>query len=142
GPAYGPLWAILTWPIVRLAGDSAAAEVAGFKLLSALAYAACCWVIWLSVEPTRRQRALLLFSWSPLVLFEVLGKVHNDVFVALGSVLTLWLARQTAGRFSLAAGVASGLIKATALAVVPAVAVDVWRRGGWRALVPAALGGL
>src|SRR5712691_114807 len=44
-PAYGPLWAILTWPIVRLAGDSPAANVAGFKVLSALAYAACCWVI-------------------------------------------------------------------------------------------------
>jgi len=61
-PAYGPLWAILTWPIVRLAGDSPAANVAGFKLLSALAYAACCGVIWLSVEPTRRQRAFVLFS--------------------------------------------------------------------------------
>jgi hypothetical protein len=141
-PAYGPLWAILTWPIVRLAGDSVAAEVGGFKVLSVLAYAACCWVIWVSVEPTRRQQAFVMFSWSPLVLFEVLGKVHNDVFPALGIALTLWLARHTAGRFSLVAGVAGGLVKATALAVVPAVAVDVWRRGGWRALVPAALGGL
>jgi len=127
-PAYGPLWAILTWPIVRLAGESEVADVAGFKVLSALAYAACCWVIWQSVVPARRQRALIMFSWSPLVLFEVLGKVHNDVFPALGIALTLWLA--------------AGLVKATALAVAPAVAVDVWRRGGWRALIPAALGGL
>src|SRR5207249_106959 len=31
-PAYGPLWAILTWPIVRLAGDSATLAIAGYKI--------------------------------------------------------------------------------------------------------------
>jgi hypothetical protein len=41
-PAYGPLWALLTWPIVRLAGDSPVLIVLGYKILSTAAYAGCC----------------------------------------------------------------------------------------------------
>ena len=62
--------------VVRLAGDSAAALVGGYKLLAALAYAVCGWLIWRSVEPSERQRAWVMFCWSPLILFEVLGKVQ------------------------------------------------------------------
>ena len=90
-PAYGPLWALLTWPIVRLAGDSLALEVAGYKALSLLAYAACCWLIWISTDRARRTSALIGFAWSPLVLFEVLGKVHNDLLGALPLLAAVWL---------------------------------------------------
>jgi hypothetical protein len=141
-PAYGPLWAILTWPIVRLAGESSAAEVLGYKLLSAFAYGACCWLLWSGVEPARRQRALVVFAWSPLVLFEVLGKVHNDVFPALSMLAMVWLIGRGRGLGGMLAVAAGGLVKPTALAAAPVLARDLWRSGGWRRLVPAVLGGL
>ena len=40
-PAYGPLWAVLTWPIASLAGESVTAVVAGYKVLSITAYVTC-----------------------------------------------------------------------------------------------------
>ena len=128
-PAYGPLWALLTWPLIRLAGASVGAEILGYKLLSGAAYAACCWLIWTSVERARRQRALLVFAWSPLVVFEVLGKVHNDVFPALSMLAMVWLACRARGLGSMLAIVAGGLIKPTALAAAPLLGVSLWRAG-------------
>jgi len=139
-PAYGPLWAILTWPIVRLAGDSPSLAVAGYKILSVAAYALCYALIWRLVEPPRQKRALVLFAWSPLVLFEVLGKVHNDVVIAVGVLGALWLVQHGHDRPSLPTAVGTALVKVTALAVAPPIVLRLWRSGGWRALLPAALG--
>jgi hypothetical protein len=142
-PAYGPLWSLLTWPIVRLAGESAAAEVAGYKILSIGAYAACCWLIWTSLPPTRRQRALVGFAWSPLVLLDVLGKVHNDILTALAMLAMLWLlARPRAWRLAVLGLVAGGLVKVTALAALPAACLYLFRGRGWRALASALALGL
>lgn len=138
-PAYGPLWAVLTWPIVRLAGDSPAAIVLGYKLLSIGAFVACCWFIWRLVEPARRQQSLVLFAWSPLVLFEILGKVHNDILPTLAILSGVWLCTRqpVAQRLSLAGVVAGALIKVTSLAAAPPVLMYLWRRHGWRAVLPA-----
>jgi hypothetical protein len=141
-PAYGPLWAILTWPIVRLAGDSPSLAVAGYKFFSAVAYGLCCALVWVLVEPARRKRALVLFAWSPLVLFEVLGKVHNDVLIAVGVLGALWLIQRGHDRLSLPVAIGAALVKVTALALAPPIALRLWRSGGWRALLPAALGAM
>jgi hypothetical protein len=114
----------------------------------------------------------VLFGWSPLVLFEVLGKVHNDVLVALGALSAVW-ALQRAEQLGRASGlhcadglrrsaarqdssdrapmlvlaaaalvvVAASLVKLSALALLPAFAVRLWRAGGWRALGATLLGG-
>jgi hypothetical protein len=141
-PAYGPLWAIVTWPIVVLAGNSPMAAVLGYKLLSTLAYVACCWLVWASVEPGRRQQALIMFAWSPLVLFEVLGKVHNDILPTLAMLGGVWLVTRpsaTGLKASLAAGMAGGLVKITALAAAPPIGVYLWRRGRRTAVMATAL---
>ena len=132
---YGPLWSVLTWPIVRLAGESVAGLLVGYKLLAALGYVACCLLIWASVAPARRQRALVLFAWSPLVLFTVLGKVHNDVLLALALLAMVCCRRRAHHALGLAAVVLGSLVKATGLAAAPALLLADWRRGGWRALV-------
>ena len=125
---YGPLWATLTWPIAIVAGTSIAAQVAGYKLLALAPYLACCWLIW--TWPGRRAhraRGLVLFAWSPLVLFETLAKGHNDVLLAFSVLLTFRLA----GRGGLVAGLAGGLVKATGLAVLPSSALSLLRRRAW-----------
>jgi hypothetical protein len=140
-PAYGPLWALLTWPIVRLASESALGLVVGYKILAVSAYALCCWLIWSSVEPARRQRALVLFAWSPLVIFEVLGTLHNDVMVAVGLLGVVFLLGRRQTKAAWLAAVAGGLFKATAFAAAPVLALATLRRAGWRGLVPLAVGG-
>jgi hypothetical protein len=131
------VWAILTWPIVRLAGESLAAEVVGYKLLALLAYVGCCALIWTSVEPERRARALVLFAWSPLVLIDVLGKVHNDVLPALAALLAVWLLSRRHATLSMLSSAAGGLVKATAWTITPALALFAWRRSGPRAALVA-----
>src|SRR5207302_6853562 len=126
--------------IVRLAGDSATLAIAGYKIFAAAAYALCCALVWTLVTPARKKRALVLFAWSPLVLFEVLGKVHNDVVIAVGVLGAIWLVQRRHDRLSLTAAIAAALVKLTALAVAPPIALRLWRLGGWRALLPAALG--
>ena len=128
-PAYGPLWTLVTWPLVLVAGDSPAAAVAAYKLFSLACYLATCGLIWHAVEPARRPRALMLFAWSPLVVFEVLGKVHNDGLAAVSVVLAVLLAGRGQGGLGIVAGAAGGLIKATAGVIAPVLLLAEWRAG-------------
>jgi hypothetical protein len=130
---YGPLWPILTWPIARLANDGLWGWIVGYKLLSLAAYAACCGLIWISAERAHRNRALVLFAWSPLVLFEVLGKAHNDSLLALSAVATICLARRHPAIAMLLA-TAGALVKLSGLAVVLGLGLALVRRRAWRPL--------
>ena len=130
---YGPLWPILTWPIARLADNSLWGWIVGYKLLSLGAYAACCGLIWTSAEPADRNRALVLFAWSPLVLFEVLGKAHNDSLLALSAVAAICLARRHPAIAMLLA-TAGALVKLSGLAVVLGLGLALVRRRAWRPL--------
>jgi hypothetical protein len=134
-PAYGPLWTLLTWPLVWLAGDSPVGDVVAYKLLALGTYVGSCALIWYAVEADRRVRALLVFGWSPLVLFDLLGKVHNDGLTGIGVLLAVVLVGRGRGRLGLVGGVAAGLVKVSAAAVLPILALAELRRGRWRSLL-------
>jgi alpha-1,6-mannosyltransferase len=132
---YGPLWPILSWPIPRLAGDDLWGSILGYKLLALASYVASCWLIWRTAEPGGRRRALLLFAWSPLVLFEVLGKAHNDGLLAVSALAAVWLARRKhQPALALLAATAGALVKVSGLAIVVALAVWLARQRRWRDL--------
>jgi hypothetical protein len=135
---YGPLWPLLTWPIARFAGDNLELWIVGYKALSLLSYVVCGWLIWSSVEADRRKRALVTFAWSPLVLFDLLGKAHNDGLLAVSLLAAVWLARRSAAT-SLVNATAGMLIKLSGFAVLLSVGLLLSRERRWRALV---LGGL
>ena len=133
---YGPLWPLLTWPIARLAGDSLWGWIVGYKLLALVCYVTCCALIWaISSEPTARKRALLVFAWSPLVLFEVLAKAHNDGVLAVSALASVWLLRTHKPALGLLAASTGALIKLSGLAVVLAVSIVLARQRAWRALI-------
>ncbi|MBV8714430.1 MAG: hypothetical protein JOZ65_05125 [Chloroflexi bacterium] len=130
---YGPLWPLLTWPIARAAADSLWAWIFGYKLLALLSYVTCCWLIWHSVDADRRKRALIAFAWSPLVLFDLLGKAHNDGLLAVSAVAAVLLARRSSTVAMLGA-VAGLLIKLSGFAVAMAIWLGFLRERRWQAL--------
>lgn len=139
-PGYGPLWAILTWPLARLAGDSAFGAVLAYKALAALSYAACCAIVWRVAGRERRAASLIAFAWNPLILFEVLAKVHNDILPALACLIAVALSTSASDRrghvLALAAAAAGGLVKVSTLLCLPLIVLVVRRRSGrWPFLV-------
>lgn len=133
---YGPLWPIVTWPIAILAGDSLWDWIVGYKLLALLGYVMCCGLVWQLAQPSEQWRAFLLFAWSPLVLFEVLGKAHNDSLIAVSALAAVWFVRRSPATAMLAA-TAGALIKASGLAIVLGVALWLLRARAWRQLLVA-----
>ncbi len=136
---YGPLWPLLTWPIAATAADNLWGWIAGYKLLALISYIGCGWLIWISVEADRRKRALVTFAWSPLVLFDLLGKAHNDGLLAVAALAAIWLARRsgTAGWLAATLGM---LIKLSGFAVVLALAINAMRQRRWKTLTLGTLG--
>jgi hypothetical protein len=138
--AYGPLWAVLSGGVSVFAGDSVKFQVLAFKGLALAGYGACCWLIWRLTAGDRR--ALLVFAWSPLVLFDVLVKGHNDVLAAAAALLALLALRSRAPSGSLVAGAAAGLVKLSALAIGPVLVRELWIRRDMRGLVGGAVAAL
>jgi hypothetical protein len=135
---YGPLWPLLTWPLARAAGDSLWAWIVGYKLLALVSYVTCGGLIWVAVEPARRKRALIAFAWSPLVLFDLLGKAHNDGLLAVSALAAVLLARRS-GTAALLSGVAGLLIKLSGFAISLAIWLRMLRARRWRSLLVATL---
>ena len=85
---YGPLALEQARAIYALAGSRLAAMVAGFKLCNAALLLPGAWLIGdlaarSVVAPSgggaARDRAMMLWLWCPLVLFDGVGNAHNDV---------------------------------------------------------------
>jgi len=131
---YGPVWVLLNWPIVQLAGTSALGLVVGYKLIALCSYLACCALIWSSLPPAERASRVVLFAWSPLVLFEGLGKAHNDLVLAVAALAAVRLG----ARGGMLAATAGALVKLSGLAVLPALAVPLVRERRWAALAAGA----
>lgn len=138
-PGYGPLWAILTWPLARLAGESALGVVVAYKALALASYVACCCLVWRAAPRGQQAASLIAFAWNPLILFEVLCKVHNDILPALACLAAVALAssarRGRHATLALVAVAAGGLVKVSTLLCVPLLALLSLRRDGLRRLV-------
>lgn len=104
---YGPLFTYQSRIIYGMAGNSVVATVGAYKAVNVPLLAAAAWLLaaiggemegGAGAGPGRRDRTVLLWLWSPLVLFESLGSGHNDlamtvlVLVAVLSWLRGWWA--------------------------------------------------
>ena len=90
---YGPIWLMITAAMSYLSGENLFLNMLLFKLFAAVsAIVAFILVDRLArrLYPERRLRILVLFGWSPLVLFETIGNGHNDI-VMMVCVLAAFL---------------------------------------------------
>lgn len=113
--AYGPLWEGMSWLTARLAGERPGPAptaidpwlrwlILGYKGLGALGYLLCGLAIWAALaraDPRSRVLGTYLWLWNPLALWESVAAGHNDAWMALLIVLSVWAA---SGAQGLAAG--------------------------------------
>ncbi|MGN6672884.1 MAG: glycosyltransferase 87 family protein [Thermomicrobiales bacterium] len=144
---YGPLWALLSGGVSKLAGDSLLANVLAFKgveVVAFLASAALIAVLLRRLRPERMLAGTLLWAWNPLVLVESAGHGHNGGVMVVLILLALVCVVYRRPAWALPVLALAAMIKFAALVLLPLAAVYAIRHyPTWptrlRALVPAGL---
>jgi len=116
--AYGPLFTLLSYPIVLLGVEGA---LWGLKLVALVASLATCAIVWACAKRLGRDPVIpvLVMGVNPLWVIYGLGGAHNDLLMdALMMLGVLLVLRDEDGRGA-ASIVAAAAIKATAIAVLP-----------------------
>ncbi|HEY1389742.1 MAG TPA: glycosyltransferase 87 family protein [Ktedonobacterales bacterium] len=142
---YGPVWLLITALVALVSGENLFLNMLIFKLIAAAsAIAAFLLVDWLArrLYPARRLRILVLFAWSPLLLFETIGNGHNDILMmvcVLGAFLCMLHGRARTAFMLLVLG---ALVKYVSAVFVPLWLVYELRHlAAKRNAAPAAPGG-
>ena len=135
--AYGPLWEIMAAGLAHLAaGDlwRGILLMKGQALLSlVLTSALTAWLIWHRRRSSRTvQQALFLLLWNPLLLLDIGGNAHHDLWMVLAVLLAVGLAERRRFDLALVALTAGALVKFVPLLILPLVVVTAVRRLGWR----------
>ena len=132
---YGPLFGLLSGSIGLAAHDNLLLNLLLFKGVAVAAYVIASAMIYRLLQREAPERALagvILFSWSPLVVFEVATNAHNDILVVLFVV---------AGLVAFAAGRRPLALASLALSVftkfVTAPLALLWLVAGLRATIGA-----
>jgi hypothetical protein len=137
---YGPLWTLISGWIVVLAGGEIGAAVLLFRVVQAVSLLLAAVVVYLVLRATDPRRAMVgavLISWCPLAVVESGLSAHNDVLMAALIVVGMALAWPRTLASSIASVgiiVLAGLVKLTALALLPLLGIYLLRAArSWRA---------
>ena len=90
---YGPVWEWLSLGVFYLGGGNFLAHLFGLKLIGALAYLGCGWLVYQILqylEPRWAVAGTMAFVWNPLVLLESVQNAHNDILMMLFLLGALW----------------------------------------------------
>lgn len=86
---YGPVWAFLCKILTSFSFGSIDIALLIFKIAAILTLIACTWLIY---KITNKKIFAILFGLNPLVLFEAIANVHNDIFFILFILLGIYFA--------------------------------------------------
>jgi hypothetical protein len=135
---YGFIYALLCRAVAAAGHGSQILTIYLFKLLNLIAYAA---VAWLIVATRRRLRipddhaVLYLFLWNPLIVMEVVAHAHNDILMALCTLLAIFAASCEAWTLVLPLLTTGALIKYSSAVMIPFAVIEMNRRGKCAAIV-------
>ena len=93
---YGPLWELLSVGTFYLSGGSYLAHLLGMKILMALAYLGCVWLVYKTLQYLQPQWTVagtLAFAWNPLILPGKCTKRpqrYCDDFFSVGRFMALY----------------------------------------------------
>jgi hypothetical protein len=119
---YGPLWEALAALPALLARDNLLAHLWGLKALGLASYWLVLGLVYLlagRVSPRRRWWAVLACAWNPLLLLEIAGNGHNDLWVMVFVLLAFYCALAGRRRMAFLALAASVLVKFISLLLLP-----------------------
>jgi hypothetical protein len=131
---YGPVWLIVSgWPFTLVGFSSVGSAVVTLKLLN-VGLLALTGLLLFRAAPGPRVgwQRLYLFLANPLVLFEGIGNVHNDVMMTL-LLVSAFVALRSRSPWAGGALVLSALVKPFTIVLAPLFLVASCRqRLGWR----------
>ena len=90
---YGPVWELLSWAAFHLSGGGFLAHLLALKILAALAYVGCVWLVYQTLQYLRPEWAVagaIAFAWNPLVLLESVQNGHNDIVMMFFLLAAIW----------------------------------------------------
>ncbi len=85
---YGPLWSMICKVIGRVDTNSSLGTLYLFKILNIIVHLLNCYLIW---KISNNKKLVLIYGLNPLMIFEGIINVHNDIFLILFSLLALLL---------------------------------------------------
>jgi hypothetical protein len=133
---YGPIWVSFSSWLTGFTQDRSLVDQAlAYRLVSNLAHLVNLGLVALLIRKLRAPRPvsmLLLFAWSPLLLFEFAASGHNDSVMMLFVLLAFFLVANRRHLLAIAALSAGALVKVTPVLLLPLLLVH-WAGGysGW-----------
>ena len=112
---YGPLWATICKTIGRIDTNSALGTLYLFKMINIIVHLLNCYLIW----KITKNKKLVLYGLNPLMIFEGIINVHNDIFLILFSLLGIYLKKQNKIWLAIISIVLGSLIKYIPILLLP-----------------------
>ena len=84
---YGPIWTLICNIVARLSFGNIDIGLLVFKLINVIVHIFNCYLIY---KITNKKIFALIYGLNPFVLIEGIACVHNDLFVVLFILLTLY----------------------------------------------------
>lgn len=119
---YGPAWLLIAAAVSRLTGEDLLANMLLFKVIAALSVGAAIWLVSHIAGKLYKERQLhivVLFAWSPLLLFEAVGNGHNDIVMMACVLAAFALMLRGNARWAFAFLVIGALLKYVSVVFVP-----------------------
>lgn len=84
---YGPAWAFMCKLLTSISFGSIDIALLIFKIAALIELLACTWLIY---KITNKKIFAVIFALNPLILFEAVSNVHNDIFLILFMLLGIY----------------------------------------------------
>lgn len=113
---YGPLWAIICKILGRVDTNSALGTLYLFKILNIIVHLLNCYLIW---KISKNKKLVLIYGLNPLMLFEGIINVHNDIYLILFSLFGIYLKKQNKIWLAIISIALGALIKYVPILLLP-----------------------
>ncbi len=127
---YGPLWVTMTAVVTRSVGENIPLAILCFRLLGLFSFLGILLLVW-KIATVEQRFWIPLLAWNPFVLFESINNAHNDTFFVFLCMFGVWASMQQnkRARYALPLLMLAALVKYVSVALLPLVAMILWRRG-------------
>lgn len=118
---YGPAWSLICKTITSFSSGNIDIALLIFKITSLLMFIGCSVLIY---KITNRKLFLAMFALNPLVLFEGLSNVHNDLFLVFFVLLGIYFVTKRENLFLAVASIAiATAIKYLSILILPFIII-------------------